>query len=138
MLTIELAEVVGAPPAALWQVVTSPHRQHEYVAYAVLGVTPQNECSFGPEYRWKETGVLLGRRYECDVQVLAFEPPHWVCYGTPNLFHVSFELEPAAVGTSLTYRVEFPQTPEKHRDSLAEVCRATIERLKALVESGSH
>ncbi len=136
MLTIELAEQIGAAPAAVWQVVTAPVRQHEYVGYDVLGVTPLNSCSFGPEYRWRETGVLLGRRYECDVQVLAYEPPCWVCFGTPNLFHISFDLEPGPSGTSLAYRVELPQATEHHRQRIEEVCRLTLGRLKALCESG--
>lgn len=138
MLTIELKEVIAAGPEAVWRLVVDPHRQHEYVGYSVAGVQPQNACGFGPEYRWKERGVLLGKRYDCDVRVLGWEPPQWFCFGTQNLFHISFELARVGEGTELSYRVELPQSPEQHREAINEVCRVTVRNLKSLLESQAH
>ena len=138
MLTIEIAQLIAAPGAAVWDLISNVARHHEFTGYEITEVRRTNVAEPGPDFRWSEKGVLLGRRYECDCHVLAWEPPEWFCFGSTNLFHVSFELTPDDRGTRVTYRVELPQTPEARRDAFTQVCRRTVRNLAALLEgSGS-
>ncbi len=138
MLTIELTETIAAPLPSAWALVSDPREQHRFTAYGVNHVQQTNASDLGPEFKWSEQGVLLGKRYECECGVFAWEPPNWFCFGTRNLFHVSFELDAVEEGVRLLYRVELPQTPEGRRDAFAELCRETIDRLKRLLESEAH
>ena len=135
MLTIELTETIAAPITSAWALVSDPHQQHRFTAYGVNHVRQTNASDLGPEFKWSEQGVLLGRRYECECGVFGWEPPNWFCFGTRNLFHVTFELDPVEKGTRLLYRVELPQTPEARREAFHVVCRTTVDRLKQLLEA---
>jgi hypothetical protein len=138
MLTIELTETIAAPLPRAWALVSDPLQQHRFTAYEVNRVHQINACDLGPEFQWSEQGVLMGRRYECECGVFGWEPPNWFCFGTRNLFHVSFELDPVEEGTRLLYRVELPQTPDTRRDAFDELCRKTVNRLKQLLENEPH
>ena len=134
MLTVEFTEEVGAPLRTVWAVVADVLRQREFVAYEITEARQTNACDLGPDFKWRETGVLLGRRYECDCVVFGWEPPQWFCFGTKNLFHVSYELEPSPTGTRVLYRCELPQTPEARRDAFTDLCRESIRNLKRKLE----
>jgi hypothetical protein len=137
MLIIELSEFLQASIGSIWPIISDPHRQREFAGYQIQETERLNAVSMGPEFRWRELGVLLGKRYECEVQVLGWEPPQWYCFGTPNLFHVSFELEPGEGGTTIRYRVELPETPDERRGPLTEVCRQTMRNLRRLIDPGA-
>ena len=138
MLTIELTETISAPLQSAWALVSDPHQQHRFTAYEVNHVHQTNASDLGSEFKWSEHGVLLGQRYECECGVFGWEPPNWFCFGTRNLFHVSFELDLIEEGTRLRYRVELPQTPEGRREAFDELCRKTVDRLKQVLESVPH
>lgn len=135
MLTIEIEERIAASQTELWDVVRDVLRQREFVAYQIVEVRPLNVCDLGPDFRWKEHGVLLGRRYECECSIFAWEPPEWLCFGTKNLFHVSYELTPKRDGsTQINYRCELPQTPTSWYSDFDGLCRKSLLNLKSLVE----
>lgn len=133
MLVIELQETIKAPTEEVWSLVSDVRGHHQFAGYEILEVRQTNVGDLGPDFRWHERGVLLGKRYECECRVFGWEPPEWFCFGTPNLFQVSFELEPVRDGTRLVYRVELPQTPEARHEAIAEVCRDTMRRLRRLL-----
>ncbi|MFQ5414376.1 MAG: SRPBCC family protein [Phycisphaerae bacterium] len=135
MLSIEISQVVEAPQEKVWALVSAVERHHEFTGYEISEVRQTNVAEPGLDFRWNEKGVLLGKRYECACRVFAWEPPEWFCYGTTNLFHVSYELTPVDQGTEVAYRVELPQTPEIRRDAITEICRHTMRNLKRLLES---
>ncbi len=135
MLTIEFREEIASPMRAVWAVVADVLRQREFVAYEISQARQTNACDLGPDFHWHETGVLMGRRYDCDCVVFGWEPPQWFCFGTRNLFHVSYELEAHDVGTSVLYRCELPQTPESRRDDFTSLCRQSFHNLKRKLET---
>jgi len=135
MLTIELTEEVAVPPHTVWAVVADVLRQRDFVAYEITEARPTNACDLGPDFKWHETGVLLGRRYECDCVVFGWEPPQWFCFGTKNLFHVSYELEAVGSGTHVVYRCELPQTPDARREAFIDLCRRSLRNLKRKLEA---
>lgn len=134
MLTIELKEFMGVPREALWKVISDVLRQSEFAAYQITEASQSNAAELGPDFRWNEKGVLLGKQYECECRMFGWEPPEWLCFGTRNLFHVSYELEDAAGGTTVLYRCELPQTREEHREAFTALCRQSLGNLKALLE----
>lgn len=134
MLVVELSQTVRAPRDAVWKAVSALHRQREYVAYEITRFEPTNECDLGPDFCWRETGVLLGKRHECDCHVFGWEPNEWVCFGSKDLFHVSYAIEADGDATRIEYRVELPQTPELRRPAFTALCRQSLGNLKALIE----
>ena len=134
MLTIEFTEDVGAPLRTVWTVVADVLRQCDFVAYEIAEARQTNACDMGPDFKWHETGVLLGRRYDCDCVVFGWEPPQWFCFGTKDLFHVSYELEAVPSGTRIFYRCELPQTSESRRDAFTDLCRQSVRNLKRKLE----
>ena len=138
MLTIELTEEVNAPVETVWSLIADPLRQREFVAYEITEARQTNATDLGPDFRWHEAGVLLGRRYECDCCVFGWEPPQWFCFGTRNLFHVSYELAPTPHGTRIAYRCELPQTPEARRSPFTDLCQNSLRQLKAKAEQATH
>ncbi len=136
MLTIELQDHFAVTPATAWKTIADVLRQRDYVAYQITHAKQCNASNLGPEFKWKESGVLLGRRYECECCVFGWEPPEWLCFGTKNLFHVSYELAAQDGGTALAYRCELPQTPDSRREALEELCRQSLTNLKMQLERG--
>jgi hypothetical protein len=134
MLTIELRESIAVPRETLWRIIADVLRQREFVAYQITEARQSNAANPGPEFKWKEQGVLLGKRYECDCGIFAWEPPEWLCFGTKDLFHVSYELSDVPTGTYLAYRCELPQTPEHKRPAFNDLCRQSLVNLKMLTE----
>ncbi len=134
MLIIERSKTIQSPLDRLWKIVSNPFRQRDFVAYKIISATKTNAADVGPDILWHEKGVLLGRRYDCECKVFGWEPPQWYCFGTRELFHVSFELEPNEKDIKLLYRVELPQTPDERHGPLTEVCDRTVSKLKALAE----
>lgn len=134
MVTIELTETVAVPRSELWRAVSDVMRQRAFVAYQISDAKPLNECDLGPDFRWKEHGVLLGRRYECECHIFDWDPPEFLCFGTRSLFHVSYELREEGPGTVVDYRCELPQTPDSRRDVFAQVCRQSLQNLRLMVE----
>jgi hypothetical protein len=137
VLTIELSNVLRAPLADLWSLISDPQRQASFVGYEITFTEPIRTTRLGPEYRWIERGFLLGRPYDCEIRVLGWEPPQWFCFGTPNLFQVSYELDDHAEGTALRYRVELPRTHLELESALTDVSRHTLSNLKILVEGAA-
>jgi hypothetical protein len=136
MLTIELQDKFAVPPETAWRTIADVLRQKEFVAYQIAEARQSNSADLGPEFKWKEQGVLLGRRYDCECSIFGWEPPEWLCFGTKNLFHVSYELSASENGTSVVYRCELPQTPESRRDAIEEICRQSLINLKRHLEGG--
>lgn len=136
MLTIELQNQIAVPPPAVWKTISDVLRQKEFVAYQITDARQSNAADLGPEFKWREQGVLLGRRYECECSIFGWEPPEWLCFGTKNLFHVSYELSPSENGTVVAYRCELPQTPESRREAIEEICRQSLINLKMHLERG--
>lgn len=134
MLTVELQESVAVPRDKLWRVLAEVLRQKEFVAYHITHARQSNAADLGPEFKWKEQGVLLGRRYDCECCIFAWEPPEWLCFGTKNLFHVSYELTPQGEGTAIGYRCELPQTPDSRRDEFTNLCRQSLLNLRMMLE----
>ena len=134
MLVVEVSERLEVGHERLWALISDVRRLREFAAWEIASSKATNVCDLGLEFRWHERGVLLGKRYECDCKVFGWEPPTWVCFGTKNLFHVSYELEPSGSGTTLELRVEWPHVPKARRDEYAELCRKTMKNLKLLVE----
>lgn len=137
MLIIEQLAEVEANVDHLWSIVADPFQQERYVAYDIHRVEQRRPCDIGPQFEWRESGVLLGKRYEAECKMLGWEPKQWLCFGSQNLFHVSFEMTEASSGCAVRYRVELPQTAEQHRGALEKVCRQTLSRLKRLAEQGA-
>ena len=137
MLTIELTEVVNAPREALWKVLSNVLRQDEFVAYEINTARQTNAAEPGPEFRWHEKGVLLGKRYDCECCIFGWEPPEWLCFGTRNLFHISYELEPADGGTKVVYRCELPQTRTERSEAITKICRQSLNNLKSKLEQAA-
>ncbi len=134
MLTIELSETVNAPRQVVWGVLSNVLRQREYTAYEITEARQTNAAELGPEFRWNEKGVLLGKRYDCECRIFGWEPPEWLCFGTKSLFHISYELEINDGQTMIAYRCELPQTRAERRDAITKICRQSLSNLKAIIE----
>ena len=134
MLTIELSETVDAPRQTVWQVLSDVLRQREYTAYEITEARQTNAAELGPEFRWNEKGVLLGKRYDCECRIFGWEPPEWLCFGTKSLFHISYELEINDAQTLIAYRCELPQTRQERHQALNQICRQSLGNLKSLLE----
>jgi len=134
MLTIELTEVILVPQATLWSVVADVLHQSKFVAYQISKAWQTNAADPGCEFKWNEMGVLLGKRYECECRIFAWEPPAWLSFGTKDLFHISYELDPVPGGTKLAYRCDLPQTPPSRAGAFTELCQQSLHNLKYMLE----
>ncbi len=134
MLIIELTEFVKAPQNALWTLLSDVLRRGTFVGYEITEARRATAVAVGPDFRWSEKGTLLGKRYECECGILGWEPPEWLCFGSRDLFHVSYELLPAGDGTRVAYRCELPQTRLERRESMTEICRKSLRTLKQQLE----
>ena len=134
MLIVELSEAVNAPRVTLWEVLADVLRQSDFAAYEISEARQINAAEPGLEFKWHEKGILLDKQYECECCIFGWEPPEWLCFGTRNLFHISYELEANGDGTHIAYRCELPQTREERREVITAICRKSLRNLRLLVE----
>jgi hypothetical protein len=134
MLVVEVQQEVRAHRADVWHVVADVRRQPEYVGYGISLISPTTATDMGLEYQWRECGVILGKPYDCQCRVFGWEPPEWVCFGSKDVFHVSFELTPRGTATLITYRVELPQARREARERVQMICRRTLSNLRTVIE----
>ena len=141
MLALEFTCRIDVPRSVVWELVSDVRRQHEYMAHSISSIVQTNATDLGPDFRWREQGVLLGRRYDCACEIVGWEPPDWVCFGSKNLFHVSYELVAShgeaqrPEGTAVSCGLELPQTGVERRDAIAVIGRQSLQNLKALLEA---
>ena len=140
MLALELTCRIDVPRLAVWELVSDVRRQREFVAHTITSVEQTNATDLGPYFRWQEKGVLLEKRYECACEILGWEPPEWICFGSKNLFRVSYELVahggPASPpeSTEVCYGLELPQTRPERTEPITAICRQSLQNLKTLLE----
>jgi len=140
MLALELTCRIDVPRTAVWELVSDVRRRREFVAYTITSAEQTNATDLGRYFRWQEKGVLLEKRYECACEVLGWEPPEWICYGSSSLFRVSYELVARCdsgrppESTEVFYGLELPQTRLERREAITAICRQSLQNLKTLLE----
>lgn len=129
MSAIEISQRIGAPAAAVWDLITdldgSPQRLSR-----VESVERLSGPDFGVGTRWRETRVMFGRRASEEMEVTTIEPGS--AYTVEAASHGSRYLSVLSVAATgeaesrLTMR--FEADPET---TIAKVTAATVGRLFA-------
>ena len=139
MLALEFTCRIDVPRSVVWELVSDVRRQREFAAYTITSFEQTNATELGPNFRWREQGVLLGKRYDCPCEVLGWEPPEWICFGSKNLFHISYDLVALTGGdgvdsTEVCHGLELPQARVEHRAVITAVSRQSLRNLKTLLD----
>ena len=135
MLSVELNQQIDAPIDEVWSTIADPLRRGDFTGHEITLAEQSGTAPIGPNFRWREQGALLGRRYQCECRMFGWEPIDWLCFGSRFLFQISYKLVPTDEGTRLIFGCEFPLVEGIPRSAFTNLWTRSLRSLKQIVES---